>query len=117
MICFDYINIYHFPGMSRTSQVLYLSFQSLLVPLRLALAMLFTLVATFGMGVLVYQTTWLRKKRASDSYGKLLKCGNGMGISRESHGNMIGVWEYPGKYHAEYWIKYGICQRKMGIHK
>lgn len=39
--------------------VLYLSFQSLLVPLRLALAMLFTLVATFGMGVLVYQTTLL----------------------------------------------------------
>ena len=107
MIFFDYINIYHFPWMSRTSQVLYLSFQSLLVPLRLALAMLFTLVATFGMGVLVYQTTWLRKKRASDSYGKLLKCGNGMGISRECHGSVGISWEY----HAEYWIKYGICQR------
>lgn len=39
--------------------VLYVSFQSLLVPLRLALAMVFTLVATFGMGVLVYQTTLL----------------------------------------------------------
>ena len=39
--------------------VLYLSFQSLMVPLRLALALAFTLVATFGMGVLVYQTTLL----------------------------------------------------------
>eukprot|EP00913_Durusdinium_trenchii_P024638 g23129.t1 len=39
--------------------VLYLSFQSLLVPLRLALALVFTLLATFGMGVVIYQTTFL----------------------------------------------------------
>ncbi|CAE7664961.1 mmpL11, partial [Symbiodinium sp. KB8] len=39
--------------------VVYLSFQSLLVPLRLALALCFTLVGTFGMGVIVYQTTLL----------------------------------------------------------
>lgn len=52
--------------------MLYISFQSFLVPLRLALALGFTLLATFGMGVLVYQTTLL------DSVFPQLKYFNGI---------------------------------------
>jgi len=39
--------------------VVYASFQSIMVPIRLAVALLFTLGATFGVGVIVYQTSLL----------------------------------------------------------
>lgn len=39
--------------------VVYMSFQSIMVPLRLAAALFFTMAATFGAGVIVYQTPLL----------------------------------------------------------
>lgn len=47
-----------------------------MVPLRLALALAFTLVATFGMGVLVYQTTSLGlpwNNSSAESWGEVNK--------------------------------------------
>jgi len=46
-------------SVSLITVVVYCSFQSLLVPVRLALALVLTLAATFGAGALIYQTPLL----------------------------------------------------------